>query len=596
MSLPSETYTQRITDLSTEKKQAENKRSILAWTRFAIAIIIGLCIYFLYGYPWFYLTGSLVALVAIFLRLLVLSANNNNKISNLENLLLINRKELEFLAGNYYNQPDGKTAPLNEHPYAEDLDIFGRASLYQYINRTTSEQGSRRLSDWLLHPATAAIIKDRQHAALELSPLYSWRQQYMAHGMANKVMAITESRVLGWSKEPASFTAPSLQGLRYILPAIIFGFLCAYLLNYIPAPIFSGIAFLFFLIAGAFSLKITPIHNQLNKVSREMQTLLLSVESIERLQPKSANLTSIYNRLKTPDGKASAIIKRLTVILNRMEVRMNPFVHVFLNTFLFWDLQQALELTKWKKLYSALLPEWFASLAEIEAISTLATIHFNHPHWTMPKLSEDPSVFIAKDLGHPLIPEKKMVPSSFGTSGKAKLALVTGSNMAGKSTFLRSIGVNIVLAMMGAPVCATSLTLSPMRVMSSMRIMDNLEESTSTFYAELKKLKQIIEAANNHEMIFILLDEILRGTNSLDRNTGSKALIKQLINEKAAGILATHDLQLAEMVSIYPENLTNYHFDVQIKDEELFFDYKLKDGVCKSMNASILMRKIGIRM
>ena len=168
--------------------------------------------------------------------------------------------------------------------------------------------------------------------------------------------------------------------------------------------------------------------------------------------------------------------------------------------------------------------------------------------------------------------------------------------MAGKSTFLRSMGVNIVLAMMGAPVCAKTLSLAPMRVMSSMRIKDNLEESTSTFYAELKKLKQIIEAANRHEDLFILLDEILRGTNSLDRHTGSEALIRQLIREEAVGMLATHDLQLAALAEEYPQNLENYHFDVQIQGEELYFDYKLKHGVCKSMNASILMRKIGIEM
>jgi len=168
--------------------------------------------------------------------------------------------------------------------------------------------------------------------------------------------------------------------------------------------------------------------------------------------------------------------------------------------------------------------------------------------------------------------------------------------MAGKSTFLRSIGINIVLAMMGAPVCARSMTLYPTKVMSSMRIADNLEESTSTFYAELKKLKTIIEAVNRNEKIFILLDEILRGTNSLDRYTGSKALIRQLIHHKAVGMIATHDLELAKLSEEFPANIHNYHFDVQVSGDELYFDYKLKEGVCESMNASILMKKIGIEL
>ena len=174
--------------------------------------------------------------------------------------------------------------------------------------------------------------------------------------------------------------------------------------------------------------------------------------------------------------------------------------------------------------------------------------------------------------------------------------LVTGSNMAGKSTYLRSIGVNTILAMAGAPVCAKFFCLSPVQIISSMRIADNLEESTSTFYAELKKLKTIIDKVNNNEKVFILLDEILRGTNSLDRHTGSVALIKQLIKHKAAGIIATHDVELAEMKKDYPINILNYHFDVQVSNDELYFDYRLKEGICTSLNASILMKKIGIEL
>jgi DNA mismatch repair ATPase MutS len=205
-------------------------------------------------------------------------------------------------------------------------------------------------------------------------------------------------------------------------------------------------------------------------------------------------------------------------------------------------------------------------------------------------------MFSATNLGHPLIAETKCVTNSFSTDGIGNITLITGSNMAGKSTFLRSIGCNTVLALMGSVVCADSFTTSHIRLMSSMRIADNLAENTSTFYAELKKLQSIIEAVNQYEKIFILLDEILRGTNSLDRHTGSKALIKQLIKQNAVAILATHDVELAKEENNHPQNITNYHFDVQVANDELYFDYKLKAGICKSLNASILMRKIGIEM
>jgi DNA mismatch repair ATPase MutS len=188
------------------------------------------------------------------------------------------------------------------------------------------------------------------------------------------------------------------------------------------------------------------------------------------------------------------------------------------------------------------------------------------------------------------------VNNSFSTEGAKQINLVTGSNMAGKSTFLRSVGVNIVLAMMGAPVCCNKLTLSATKVMSSMRVNDNLEENTSTFYAELKKLKEIIEAVKRQETVFVLLDEILRGTNSADRHTGSMALLKQLIKENASCIVATHDLQLATLADAYPGNVHNFHFDVQVQNEELYFDYKIKEGICQSMNASLLMKKIGIEL
>ncbi|MBK6380704.1 MAG: hypothetical protein IPF72_13805 [Chitinophagaceae bacterium] len=199
-------------------------------------------------------------------------------------------------------------------------------------------------------------------------------------------------------------------------------------------------------------------------------------------------------------------------------------------------------------------------------------------------------------IGHPLIQADTCVNNPLKIDHNGQLMLVTGSNMAGKSTYLRSIGVNTVLAMAGAPVCARYFCLSPVQVISSMRIADNLEENTSTFYAELKKLKTIIEKVNSNEKVFILLDEILRGTNSLDRHTGSAALIKQLIKHHAACIIATHDVELAKMKNEYPENILNYHFDVQVSNEELYFDYQLKEGVCTSLNASILMKKIGIEL
>jgi DNA mismatch repair ATPase MutS len=253
-------------------------------------------------------------------------------------------------------------------------------------------------------------------------------------------------------------------------------------------------------------------------------------------------------------------------------------------------------LENWKKENKQHIGDWFNALAEIEALSSLGNLSFNRPHWAFPAISAGQGTFIGDSIGHPLIPVDKLVTNSFTTEESGGLNLVTGSNMAGKSTFLRSVGVNIILAMIGAPVCAKSLIISNMKVISSMRVNDNLEENTSTFYAELKKLKEVIEAVYQNEKVFLLLDEILRGTNSADRHTGSIALIKQLIHHNAVGLIATHDLELAKLADEFPGKLHNYHFDVQVAGDELYFDYKLKRGVCTSMNASLLMKKIGIEL
>ena len=307
-------------------------------------------------------------------------------------------------------------------------------------------------------------------------------------------------------------------------------------------------------------------------------------------------LNSLKKHFQSEITRASKQVKELNGILNRFDYRLNPIVYIPLNILLLWDLQQILQLEKWKSKNNQEVSHWFDAMARFEVLSSLGTLAFNHPHWCFPDLNKEKPEFTAVQLGHPLIKPEKSVCNDFSAIGSGNINIITGSNMAGKSTFLRSVGVNMILATMGAPVCATKMTVSPLKVMTSMRIKDNLEENTSTFYAELKKLKTIIDAVNSRQPVFILLDEILRGTNSLDRQTGSMALIRQLLHHNATGIVATHDLELAGMIKEFPEGIHNYYFDAALDGEELYFDYTLKQGVCQNLNASILMKKIGIEL
>ena len=310
----------------------------------------------------------------------------------------------------------------------------------------------------------------------------------------------------------------------------------------------------------------------------------------------SVLLNRLKEEIQSGGGKASIEIKQLKSILDKFDLRLNIVGPLFLNSFSLWDVRQMISLNEWKRKNKKLVPQFFKTIAEVEVLNSLAAIHFNHPDWCLPQFTNEHFFFESKDLGHPLIPQNQRIDNDFTVENKTLISLVTGSNMAGKSTLLRSIGANMVLAQMGGPVCAKSFIVSPVRLMTSMRISDNLAENTSTFYAELKKLKTIIEAVDRHEKVFVLLDEILRGTNSHDRHRGAAAFITQLIRHNAYAVIATHDLELAELRKQYPQSIENCHFDVQVKEEELFFDYKLKEGVCHSLNASLLMKKIGIEL
>ena len=594
---PGAFYKERLETLNAGLAGARKKKNILGALRlclFLAAIITG---WALLSYSWQIAIAGFLVLFTVFLGIVSMDLANSSRIDNLRALIHITEEEIAAIGHEYTGFPDGSEFLPAHHTYAGDLDIFGRASLYQFTNRGTSDQGRRLLADWMLQPADPGDISLRQDAARELADMPEWRQQLQAFGRSRTITSRTEENISAWLREPADFLQKPLWiTVRILFPLTSFSILALYLFGTIPqSPFLTGLVVMLF-ISFVISKRIMPAYVKLNKVSAELEALSTSINWIERTSFKSPLLLSLQQQYAGNGEPAATTIRKLKKILDRLDYRLNPVVFIPLSAFLCWDLQQIFALEKWKTKNVNGIREWFSALGAFEALASLGNLRFNHPAWCFPEIVTADAVFEATSMGHPLIPPAKCVLNSFSTSGVGQLNLVTGSNMAGKSTFLRSTGVNMVLAMMGAPVFAKALKLSPMRVMSSMRISDNLEENTSTFYAELKKLKEVIDAVNKKEKVFLLLDEILRGTNSADRHTGSAALLKQLVQKNAAGMVATHDLELAKLESAFPGNIRNFHFDVQVENEELYFDYKLKEGVCKSMNASILMKKIGIEV
>ncbi len=592
-----EFYDGQVSVLLAEQKKLLKKKNNFTWLRLANIVLLVAAVYFTWPYGWLYSAAAVLLLLVLFVQLIYRDLYNNEAIAHNRQLLKINEHEIAALAHQYFQFADGQEHSPREHLYANDLDIFGHASLFQFVNRTVSEMGSAQLAQWLLYPAAAEEIPQRQDSVKELSNKIPWGQKLQAHGKQVRINIHTKNRLQNWLREPPIFSQfKPWQWLRYVLPVISVSITLAYIMGWVPLNVFYINLLLMAVVALPQEKKVNRLHNRLSKMAEELDRLSRSIAVIENEAFISPYLVDLRETYKQQHTTVSKRIKDLKKILDRLDVRYNIVLVFPLNLLLLWNIQQMLALEKWKDENEADVDNWFDALGKFEALLSFAVIKFNNPDWVFPELKATHFQITATNLGHPLIASAKRVNNFIDIRRKASIMLVTGSNMAGKSTYLRSVGTNIVLAMAGCPVCAHSFVFSPVTLISSMRIADNLEESTSTFYAELKKLKTVIDRVNRKEKVFILLDEILRGTNSLDRHTGSKALLRQLIKQEAAGILATHDVDLAALEEAYPGNIFNFHFDVQVEKEELYFDYRLKPGVCTSLNASILMKKIGIEL
>ncbi len=507
----------------------------------------------------------------------------------------INLAETECLQGNYSVFANGSEFSEKEHPYLNDLDILGPHSLFQYVNRTNTQPGAATLAEWLKRPAPYSEISKRQDAVKELASQIDWRQTLRSVFYINPSSTTNPDKLMDWCNSPSEFKQKErLRIFLWITSFAILGSTVLWILNF-PSAWLSITILISFAINYAYIKRINTIQANLSKSYAMLESYADIIKLIERGRFGSEKLIDLKSKLNG-NVSASLILKQLSQLSKKLDYRLNLLVGLPLNLLFFWDIHQCLKLEKWKIENTEKIDGWFKAMAEFEAISSLSNLYFNNPSWILPEVTNDYFHLSMKGAGHPLIITEKRILNDFTVNNEIKIALVTGSNMSGKSTFLRTCGVNIILAMAGAPVCAEKFSVSHVHIYSSMRIADSLEENTSSFYAELKKLAQIIKVVEQKEKVFLLLDEILRGTNSNDRHTGSVALIKQLIKNNAPGIIATHDLSLSSLTEEHGQTIDIYNFDVKIQGEELYFDYKINRGICKSLNASILMKKMGIEM
>lgn len=576
--------------LSKVKKQIYNIGSIRLLL--FVAGVAGI-IYF-WSSGWLVIAG--IACVT-FIPFLILIKHHNQqfyKKEYLEKKIEINQQELQCLDGDISSFEDGKEFINPEHLYTYDLDIFGSHSLFQCLNRTSTEMGRKQLAYWLNHHLRSKeAIQERQKAIQELSPDLKLRQKFRILGLVYKGKKADEEEIKNWAESPSYYRNKTVIRLlpTFALVSNIILIILA-MAGVISFNIVGGVFVSFIVISFAFTQKITRIQNMYGKKMQILSIYAQLIQLIEGREMQSNDLKAIKALVGNDKQAASESIKRLGSLMNALDQRNNLLVAALLNGFMFWELNQTIKIEAWKEKSAQYLPQWLEAIGLMDAFCSLATFAYNNPDYAYPEIESKP--IQANGLGHPLMNRKKCVRNDINMVKRPFFIIITGANMAGKSTYLRTVGVNYLLACIGSPVFAESMNIYPTQLITSLRTTDSLADNESYFFAELKRLKRIIDMLNQGEELFIILDEILKGTNSVDKQKGSLALIKQFITLKTNGIIATHDLLLGSLADSYPDNIQNFRFEADITNNELTFSYKLREGIAQNMNASFLMKKMGI--
>ena len=590
-----EKYKLQIADAEKKLELHKKKSRLISIIRLItfIAGVIGF--YYLLQTTIVIISIYTLVVISFFLFLVKLYIKVNDKINYNKIFIDINKNEIQAINLNQKYFYNGKKYIDKTHLFSFDLDIFGDNSIFALINRTVTEQGEKLLVGWFNNPYfTLNEIKERQKIIKEISSKNTFRQRFLTFALKNKTYKDNYSSVIKWiNSDDNVFSNKILNILSKAFAVISFALLILVIFSYINFTWFL-VSFLFNLIfEGVFIKKIFKSHTDLSnkiKIFKSYADLLVLIEN-ENFVCK--RLIEKQNRLKVNNKKASLILKKFYNLNNFLDSSKNILLGIILNGIFLWDMNFIFELEKYKKRYSQNFTDWFNIISEFDALISLATFTYNFSDYNIPQVIDDEQFILrVKNVAHPLINNKKRVANDFDISKYGEIKIITGANMAGKSTFLRTIGVNIFLAYLGVNVCAESFSVSKVKLFTSMRTTDDLSAETSYFHAELLRLKQLNIEIEKGEQMFIILDEILKGTNSADKERGSKAFLEKIINYKLAGIVATHDLVLSTLENKYPENFKNLSFEVNFDNDNVIFDYKLRNGATTKMNAYFLMKKM----
>ena len=559
---------------------------------------IGFTIFFFMKNSYYLSTCILITTIITFISLAI----KHNKIKHnkirCSILCKINEDSLKRLDNNWKEFPDRGDDFIDEdHSYSRDLDIFGENSLFQWINTCITYLGRQKLKEALSKPKyNIEEIHKRQDAIKELANNIGWTQRFAAESILSENKNHDPEALFDWVKDKNDFfLKPIVMIVIRLLPVLTLSLL-------VLSFIFSSISYRIFLLGIVLHIILLVIgykevSKNLDTIYKYKDTIFIYnnlLKHIEKKNFKSEYLIKLKEKLVNKEGlKASSQIKKLVNLVTLVSDRKNIY-YFPINILLLWDYQCLINLQRFKKASGSDLKPWLDVIGEIEALNSLSIISYDHSDWAMPKFQGAAPIFNATEMGHPLLGATRVYNNIYIEKSQNVL-LITGSNMSGKSTLLRTTGINLVLAYAGAPVCAQSFTCSIMDIYTCMRTSDNLEKNISSFYAELLRIKKLVTATESKTPIFFLLDEIFKGTNSIDRHTGAKILVAKLSTENALGFVSTHDLELGDIEKTN-KRVKNYHLKEYYKDDKLYFDYKLRTGVSTTRNALYLMKMAGLEI
>ena len=583
-------------ELETEKAKKANSLSNLRLVVFLAGTAAGISAFIKAGV----LAGAVIVLVslAIFIYLIVKHSKVSKELAGLKCKAEINRRYTERLGTGWTSFSDcGSEFSDASHEYADDLDIFGPKSLYQWICAANTFFGRLALKNLLASPdKSQASIHKRQEAVKELVRKLDYCQELQSEGMQAKGVSENPEKLLEYTESHSdSYTKKGFINIYYVLPfLLVLSFILWSLGGILPFFVPVLLLTLQMVIFAAGFKKNTAICSTVYGMRKYLGAYTNLLVCVENEEFDNDYLNELKKKLFTADSSSSASLKRLEGIVNAVDLKYSTVLYFLLNIILLWDYHCAFALEEWKVQYGRNIRAWLEAVGEMEALSSLAVIGQLHPEWVWPELSEGAPGFAALKLGHPLIREEECVRNDFELNSGA--CVITGSNMSGKTTLLRTVGINLVLAYAGAPVFAEKLKCAIMDVFTSMRVHDDLSGGISTFYAELLRVKKIIDHSHKELPMVYLIDEIFMGTNSLDRITGARSVLKNLSRKWIIGLISTHDFELCELEQENKISVKNYHFTEKYVNNEIKFDYRLRSGRSTTTNAKYLMKMVGIEL